>query len=165
MKVPSLVAATGQRAGIRLLEFFAANISAPAHTPGLLPRRGRNPDLARECRCAVIVAIGPMRTTDGSLQARCLTLGAASSRVPASTHATGDWLVIGQVTRSIRRNRRAGRAASSLGKRRCSILGSARCSTNIDISIHAGLCLCGVRRSHHPEPYFFERHPTLITPE
>ena len=38
---PALVAASGERAGIRFLEFFAANIRN-SHTAGLWPRRGRD---------------------------------------------------------------------------------------------------------------------------
>ena len=34
--VPALVAAAGERASMRFLEFFAANIRNP-HTPSLLP--------------------------------------------------------------------------------------------------------------------------------
>jgi hypothetical protein len=37
--VPVLITAAGERAGIRFLEFFAANIRNP-HAPRLCPRRG-----------------------------------------------------------------------------------------------------------------------------
>jgi hypothetical protein len=38
-RVPELIAAAGERAGMRFLEFFAANIRNPHTRRGLRPRR------------------------------------------------------------------------------------------------------------------------------
>jgi hypothetical protein len=50
-QMPAIVAASGEKADMRFLEFFAANIPQPPHAPGLQPRCGGVPGPGATTRC------------------------------------------------------------------------------------------------------------------
>ena len=94
--VPALVAAAGERAGMRFLEFFAANIRNP-HTRRAYAGPAGISGLVRRCRCAV-----DRRRTAGACggvdrgRTRELAAPSVKQRLAAIRHLF-DWLVTGQV--------------------------------------------------------------------
>ena len=102
-RLPALVAAAGERALMRFLEFFAANIRNP-HTrwPG-----GRAPSCRRSAPCSRCTS------PPGSKPARARSQRRASSNawprsVTCAIRHLFDWLVTGQVVPVIRPARYAG---------------------------------------------------------
>ena len=59
-QMPAIVAASGEKADMRFLEFFAANIPQPAHAPGLQPRCGGVPGLVRRHQVSSIATVQPL---------------------------------------------------------------------------------------------------------
>ena len=72
--LPALVAVAGERASMRFLEFFAANIRNP-HLASLLLGCTRIPGLVRECWCAIDRhrPAGARRHLDRNIQARSVS--------------------------------------------------------------------------------------------
>jgi hypothetical protein len=143
--VPALVAAAGDRASMRFLEFFAANIRNP-HTRRAYARAA-DEFLAWCASVGVpsIAAVQPVHVATW-IEAATRELAAPSvkQRFAAIRHLF-DWLVNGQVVPSTRRTRCADRATSSpAGKLRCSIPPKrVRCST---ASMSRNMPACAIAR-------------------
>jgi hypothetical protein len=93
--IPVLIAAGGERASMRFLEFFAANIRNPHYPAGLLPGGRGISRLVCECRSAVDRRrpAGSCRDLDRSVDARArgAKRQAAACRVTASVRLVGQW--------------------------------------------------------------------------
>jgi hypothetical protein len=121
-RLPVLIAVAGDRASMRFLEFFAANIRNP-HTRRAYARAAN--DFLTWCASAGVPSIGAVQPVHVAtwIEAGTRELAAPSvkQRLAAIRHLF-DWLVTGQSSRSTRRHRCAGPGTSSRpGKRRCSI--------------------------------------------
>ena len=95
--LPAIVSAAGERAGIRFLEFFAANIRNP-HTRRAYSRAVS--DFLGWCAAAGVRSIGDVQPLHVAswieLQTRDLSAPTAKQRLAALRHLF-DWLVTGQV--------------------------------------------------------------------
>jgi hypothetical protein len=130
--LPALVAVAGERASMRFLEFFAANIRNP-HTRRAYYRAAE--EFLAWCASVGVPSIAAVQPVHVAawIEAATRELAAPSvkQRLAALRHLF-DWLVNGQVVPGpTRPGRCAGRAMSSRpGKRRCSIHRKrGRCST------------------------------------
>jgi site-specific recombinase XerC len=95
--LPALVAAAGERAGMRFLEFFAANIRNP-HTRRAYARAAE--EFLDWCEAAGVPSIGAVQpvhvATWIELGTRDLAAPSVKQRLAAIRHLL-DWLVTGQV--------------------------------------------------------------------
>jgi site-specific recombinase XerC len=129
--IPALVAAAGERASMRFLEFFAANIRNP-HTRRAYARAADEfLGWCADIGVPSIAAVQPVHVA-AWIEAGTREMAAPSvkQRLAAIRHLF-DWLVTGQVVPSTPPGRCADPATSSpADKRRCSIPPKpARCST------------------------------------
>jgi site-specific recombinase XerC len=140
---PALVAAAGERASMRFLEFFAANIRNP-HTRRAYARAAE--EFLGWCASAGVPSIADVQPVHVAtwIEASTRELAApwVKQRLAALRHLF-DWLVNGQVVpvnpaHTVRGPRHV--VTSGRDKLRCSIRRKrARCSNSIDVSTHAGL--------------------------
>ena len=108
--VPALVAAAGERASMRFLEFFAANIRNPHTRRAYCPRRGGIPGLVRERRRAVDRRrpAGACRDVDRGRRRASWPRRASSNGSPRSAICSIGW----STARSCRSTRRIGARAA-----------------------------------------------------
>jgi integrase/recombinase XerC len=112
LPVPALVAAAGDRARIRFLEFFAANIRNP-HTRRAYSRAvGEFLEWCAEAGVPSIAHVAPLHVgTWIEAQTRELSPPSVKQRLAALRHLF-DWLVTGQVVAVIPPRRCAARSTS-----------------------------------------------------
>jgi site-specific recombinase XerD len=120
--LPELVAATGERAGMRFLEFFAANIRN-SHTRRAYARAAD--EFLAWCASAGVPSIGAVQPVHVAtwIEAATRELAAPSvKQLLAAIRHLFDWLVAGQVVPVKRQvDARPPGMSSPAGKDRCSI--------------------------------------------
>lgn len=94
---PAIVAASGEKADMRFLEFFAANIPQPAHAPALQWRCGGVPGLVRRQPGVLDNDVQPLHVA-AWIETQQQERAAPTVKLRlAAIRYLFDWLVIGQV--------------------------------------------------------------------
>jgi integrase/recombinase XerC len=138
--LPALVAAGGESASMRFLEFFAANLATRTHgEPMPAPPMNfwpgaRAPACRRSAPCSRCMSLPGSRPARASSRRRASSNGSPRSAICSTGSSPA------RSCRSTRQDRCAGPGTSQrAGKRRCSIRRKRALLDSIDVSTHAGL--------------------------